>query len=212
MHIEFTDTRSPEYYRNMFPDRTSRAARILAALVAPIGIVAVFIVVGGEFSPNALVTGGLLILTTIAVIGCARFLAVRAARRTASVPVAEPTPHDWMLTDDRLVASTAESSTEYEWSAFAALFVLDDAYLLRTGTGQIVDIPRAPLTAEQDAELRTFLCAVVDRPESSIGPDRPKSTIAPDHSDSTINPDHPGSISSGHSDSAISSSAKSPAA
>ncbi|GGM98545.1 hypothetical protein FHR83_000357 [Actinoplanes campanulatus] len=195
MHIEFTDTRSPEYYRNRFPDRTSRAAKMLSAVVYPIGIVAVFIVVGGEFSPNALVTGGLLILAAIAAIGFARWLAVRAARRTAPVPVAELTPHDWVLTDERLVASTAESSTGYEWSAFEAMFVLDDAYLLRTRTGQAVDIPRAPLTPEQDAELRTFLCAVVDRPESSIGPD---------HLDSAIVPDRP--------DSATSSSAESPAA
>ncbi|GGN60735.1 hypothetical protein GCM10010112_17300 [Actinoplanes lobatus] len=231
MHIEFTAARSPEYYRNRFPDRTSRAAKILSAVVVPIGIVAVFVVVGGEFSPNALVTGGLLILAAIAAIGCARWLAVRAARRTAPVPESELIPHDWVLTDERLVASTAESSTEYEWSAFEAMFVLDDAYLLRTGTGRIADIPRAPLTPEQDAELRTFLCAVVDRPESSIGPDHPESAIAPDQPDSatspdrpepTISPDQPDSatspdrpestISPDQPDSATSPSAESPAA
>ncbi|MBW6435991.1 YcxB family protein [Actinoplanes hulinensis] len=213
MQIEFTHARSPEYYRNRFPDRTSRTAKILAALVYPIGIVAVFIVVGGEFSPNALVTGGLLILSAIAAIGCARWLAVRAARRTAPAPEAELVPHDWVLTDERLVASTAESSTEYEWSAFEAMWVLDDAYLLRTATGRTVDIPRAPLTTEQDAELRTFLCAVVDRPESSIGPDRPESSIGPDRPESSIGPDRPeSSIGPDRPDSAIGSSADSPAA
>ncbi|MBO3742818.1 YcxB family protein [Actinoplanes flavus] len=179
MHIEFTYARSPEYYRNKFPARTSRAAKPLFASVAPIGFLAVFIVLGGELSPKALMTGGLLLLAAIAAIGSALWLSARAARRPPEAPESALVPRVWALTGERLVVSKTESSIEYDWSVFTAMWVLDDAYLLRTATGGIIDIPRAPLTPEQDAELRTFLCAVVDRPESSIGPDRPEPTAGP---------------------------------
>ncbi|WP_430783530.1 YcxB family protein [Actinoplanes sp. G11-F43] len=66
-------------------------------------------------------------------------------------------PRTWVLTDDLFVSYTDRTSTEYAWPSLTMLTTLDDAYLLRSPAGKIVDIPREPLTPEQDAELSAFL-------------------------------------------------------
>lgn len=168
MHIEFTFSRTPEYWQGKFTAERSRIGTLAGFLVPPVAILALFILVFGEFSPAAALTGGALVLLAVAAGVLARTLHRRAARDSLRPADALLTPRTWVLTDETLVSFTDQSSAEFPWSSFTALSTMDDTYLLWNTSGKTIDIPREPLTPEQDAELAALLRdRVGDRPLTS---------------------------------------------
>ncbi|HWS32807.1 MAG TPA: YcxB family protein [Actinoplanes sp.] len=164
MHIEFAYARTPEYFRNKFQPEPSRAAVLLHYLVIPIVFLALFILVFGGLAPKAVLTGGGLIVLAVVVAVLSRTLARRAARISTRPADGMLTLRTWVLTDELMASHTTESSAEFTWSSFTSLWTMDDAYVLRTAAGRAIDIPREPLTPEQDTELNTFLTALpIDR-------------------------------------------------
>ncbi|GAA4929891.1 YcxB family protein [Actinoplanes utahensis] len=153
MHIEFTHTRTPEYFRRQF----ARGADMIVGPVRMVGVIvafaALFIALAGEFAPKALFTGGALLALAAALFGFAFW----RWKRAVTVPESWLNPRTWVLTTTSFTSSTENSSAEVDWSAFGSVQVTEQAYLLVTRQAKIYDIPREPLTAEQDAELRAFL-------------------------------------------------------
>lgn len=63
----------------------------------------------------------------------------------------------WLITDDALQVVDNGVEKTWRWPVVASVKVRRDEYLFRQPSGQIIDVPRAALTAGQDAELRDFL-------------------------------------------------------
>jgi hypothetical protein len=152
VHIEFTHTRAPEYLRPRLVAGAQRATAPWTTTAAVLGVAGVVVVLGGEAAPGSLLIG-------IPLLGVAAVIAAVAWwrwRRAIAVPDGWLSPRTWRLTDERFHSAGEEGSAEVEWPEFTSFLVQDDAYVLTRSTGEVYDIPREPLTAEQDAELVAF--------------------------------------------------------
>jgi MYXO-CTERM domain-containing protein len=153
VQIEFTFSRSADYFRaQLMPaakEATSRQfGAALVTFVAGVGIL-------GSFSDT---TAGTAIGAVLTLAGAVLLLLTRR-RRTALVAVPESwlAPRRWRLDDDELASSSGRATSAYGWVAIRPGLVRPEAYLLRHEDGSLIDVPREPLTAGQDAELRAFL-------------------------------------------------------
>ena len=148
MRIEFTYARPPEYFREAVRPAARRALQV-ALGVQVIGVVAAVIlglVLGG--------TTGLLVVVAVAAIAAWRVWNARRRYLAAlEVPPAYITPRHYLLTDESLSSDTDLTSSTWAWDAVRYASVLPQAFVLAQATGPVFDVPRAPLTAEQDAEL-----------------------------------------------------------
>jgi len=73
------------------------------------------------------------------------------------LPASFGTPRSWLLTDERLESKTELSIVRHDWSVFRHVMVRNHAYLLIKSPGVVIDVPREPMTKEQDAEFKAFL-------------------------------------------------------
>jgi hypothetical protein len=148
VRIEFTYARPPEYFSEAVRP-AARRARDVALGVQAIGVVAAVIlglVLGG--------TTGLLVV--VAVVAIAAWRARNAWLRYVAaleVPPEYSTPRHYLLTDESLSTDTDLTSSTWTWDAVRYASVLPQAFVLAQAAGPVFDVPRAPLTAEQDAEL-----------------------------------------------------------
>jgi hypothetical protein len=152
VRIEFTYVREPGYFQDPrlgAPDRSSTPRYIFATVICVAGVAAVGIrdTTGGIVTGASLVAAGLLLVV----------LTRRASRESVVAPAGATSPRRWVITEHGLTSSTEVTSAEYRWSAFRRLIVWPHAYLLRTSNGIIIDIPRQPLTPEDDTALREVL-------------------------------------------------------
>jgi hypothetical protein len=85
-------------------------------------------------------------------------------------------PRRWLITDDGMDSWTDLTTTRYDWSAFRSVTELPMAYLFQNRDGVIVDVPREPLTADEDAAIRTVLKHRRSRP-TGPGPAMPPSAM-----------------------------------
>ena len=155
VRIEFTFTRGPKYFAVAEPD--SRHDTWPLAPAAGFGIAAgglLIVVLSGEI--RALIAGGLLALAGLALL-VVRRLVIRTDKGVAPGFL---TPRTWLLTDERLESSTELSTARYSWSSFRSVVVVDQAYLLVRPGPTVIDVPRSPLTEEQDAEFAAFLAGL----------------------------------------------------
>ncbi len=155
MHIEFTYARTRAYFRRVLAAGAKRKVQPYLVATGTILAIALLLAVGGEFSAKALLLA--IPLAALALVPLA--LAGRRWRRAVTVPDSRLTPRTWSLTGEAYASRTDDSSTEIVWSDFVSFRATDDAYVLRHRAGATFDIPREPLTAEQDTELATFLRA-----------------------------------------------------
>ncbi|MFC4072002.1 YcxB family protein [Actinoplanes subglobosus] len=151
MRIEFTFSRDAEYFRVQLI-RAARRANLpwlligLAVLAA--GFAALFVL-------EQVVVGVVVVIVGVAVLVIWQ---IRVAAMV-TVPLSWQSPRRWLLTDDGIESSSELTSAEYAWSTFRFGEATRVAYLLVQDGHVIVDIPRRPLTDDQDAELRDFLSA-----------------------------------------------------
>ncbi|GIE32889.1 hypothetical protein Ait01nite_059340 [Actinoplanes italicus] len=152
MHIEFTHARTPDYFKRRFAAGAQRAAAPYSTAAAVFGFAGLIIILGGEAAPTSLLIGVPLLVVA------AVFTAVAGWRwkKESTVRDGWLSPRTWRLTDEKFHSSTDESSADIEWSEFRSFLVQDDAYILFLPGGKVYDIPREPLTPEQDAELVKF--------------------------------------------------------
>ena len=88
-------------------------------------------------------------------------LIVRRSRPSAAVLadlMAEATgPRRWLLTDDGMESETELTSSRYALDVFRSVVAWPRSYRLATDWGYWVDIPREPLTPDDDRALRAVL-------------------------------------------------------
>ncbi|MEU4624045.1 YcxB family protein [Actinoplanes sp. NPDC023801] len=152
MHIEFTHARTPEYFRRRFAAGAQRAAAPYTTIAAVLGFAAVIVILGGEATPTSLLIGVPLLVAAALLIAVAWW----RWKREVTVRDGWLSPRTWRLTNESFRSSTDETTVEAAWSEFRSFLVQDDAYILHLSTGKVYDIPREPLTPEQDAELVAF--------------------------------------------------------
>ena len=92
----------------------------------------------------------------VAVVGCCVLgNAVIARRRLTAATDRES--RQWTIDDDGLRCGDRLGSVYWSWIRVHRVVEHPDVYLLFQGAGASFDIPRDPLTADQDRELRAFL-------------------------------------------------------
>jgi hypothetical protein len=152
VHIEFTHTRTPGYLRHRLTAGAQRATAPWTTTAAVLAVAGVVVVLGGEAAPGSLLIG-IPLLVAAAVIAA---VAWWRWKRAVAVQDGWLSPRTWRLTDERFHTSGDGNSADVEWTEFTSFLVQDDAYVLTRSTGEVYDIPREPLTTEQDAELVAF--------------------------------------------------------
>lgn len=147
MRIEFTYARPPEYFRASWRPAARRAMRpfLVAALVVAIAFGAVALVWGGTPGATMALCGATFALIIVNV-------ALRRYRRALVVPPAFVTPRHWLLTDEELSSDTSLSSMTWDWRVVRAVAIRPEAFVFAQ-EGVLFDVPRAPLSAAEDAEL-----------------------------------------------------------
>jgi hypothetical protein len=164
VHIEFTHARTRPYFRRVLLATAKRKTQPFTGAAGAFLVVTLVIAIGGELSADALLIAALpavLVLATLAVAGW-------LWQRALTVPDDRLAPRTWTLTSETYSSrgfsadsgpGAPESSTDIAWPDFVSFRTTDDAYVLRHRTGATFDIPRAPLSPEQDTELAAFLRA-----------------------------------------------------
>jgi hypothetical protein len=153
VHIEFTFARDRAYFRpQLLPAarlRTTAPRRwAWLAILGGVALVAAY----HEKAAGPVLGAGLVASGVAALV-----VRHRTIVTMVTVPESWCAPRRWLLTADGLESSTELSSVTHPWSAFRRGSIVDDAYLLFLDGAVIVDIPRSPLAAEQDTELRALL-------------------------------------------------------
>lgn len=153
MRIEFTYSRDGAYFRQQLMPGARRATALL--LIAATVLLVAGMVMAGLLHPTAAVTvigGGLIVAGLVLLV-----VRWRRVRAMVTVPPSWNSPRQWLLTDDGLESSSALTSSQHAWSTFRTGTKLETAYLLVQDGNVIIDIPRQPLSREQDGELQSFL-------------------------------------------------------
>lgn len=153
MRIEFTFSRSPDYFREQLKPGAKRAVRrtLLTACALAVGGSSAVWISQGE---------GAATVVGFATIVVALLLPLRARRMFAAavtVPVAWCSPRTYLITDDGLESSTDLTSSRWSWQAVRRVDERPEAYLFWQDGPRMFDLPREPMTTGQEAELRAYL-------------------------------------------------------
>lgn len=156
VHIEFTHSRSQAYFRAQLArgasERTQFSRTVAQLLIA--GGVAVPVVMHGD--GRSVRIGVLVGLLGVLVLAATLW----RRHRMVTVHPDRCAERVWLLTDDVLESRSENTIVRTSWSVLKVAQVRAEAYLLMSSTGTIVDIPRAPLTREQDAEVGAFVAGL----------------------------------------------------
>ncbi|GAB7052981.1 YcxB family protein [Catenuloplanes indicus] len=168
MRIEFTYARPQEYFR----EQRTQAGRAAAAPSLLGGVL--LIPAGTAWGLTALLSTGIkdeLALAGLALILIGIGLCIRAHdiwQDELTVPASWCTPRDWLITDEALESTTPIGSTTWNWAAIRYAVRIPHAYFFRAEEGgRSFDVPREPLTDEQEQALETFLVErgmIIDEP------------------------------------------------
>lgn len=169
MRIEFTYARDPEYFRRQLTPAANEDTQWPRTIgqVLLFAAVAVPVVLHGR--PIALEIGAALLVAGGLLLG----YAIRKRHRMVTVAASWLGDRTWLLTDAGFESRTEKTLALYSWAGLQPHRTLPGAYLLTTRlTGTIIDVPRKPLTSEQDAELGAFLARLplADAPRAAISP------------------------------------------
>jgi hypothetical protein len=152
VRIEFTFSRDADYFRrHLLPGARLRTKALRNAAGFAIAAGAALAAAYREKAAGPGLGAGLVLAGMLALLARHRWIV-----KMITVSAAMQTPRRWMLTVDGLESTTKLTFARYAWSTFRSGHVRDNAYLL-LHDGHLIDIPRLPLTAEQDSELNAFL-------------------------------------------------------
>ncbi|MEV6929772.1 hypothetical protein AB0M46_35505 [Dactylosporangium sp. NPDC051485] len=152
MRIEFTYSRSRQYFRAQLRAGAWRSVRSALLLSGVLAVGGAFASLGGSGSR---VTAVGIVAVTVAVL-----MALGARHRfvdAVTVPAAWHAPRTWVITEDVLESSTDLTWQRWTWRAVRRVEERPEAYLFWQDGPPVFDLPRAPLTAAQEADLRMRL-------------------------------------------------------
>ena len=153
MTIEFGYTRDAAYLRRLARPAIRARVWALAWFVAALLGIAVLCFLTGD----GRAVGAGLLSCALAVMTVQQSLDSRRVLRDMPAHLLEPT--EFAITDDSVATSSASVAGRRAWSTFTRATESPTAYLLWNSRRQYVDVPRSPLTNEQDEQLPSFLIA-----------------------------------------------------
>ncbi|MFC4044525.1 YcxB family protein [Dactylosporangium siamense] len=160
MHIEFTFARPQKYFRTYAAPKARHAA-LPGVLTAGVLVLLGYAVVGfvDDIAWSWLPAGPTVIGFFVIPTGYALWRAWRSYAALMNVPEFLSLPRQYRVDDEALHASTDLSAVTYRWPLVQTVWVTPEAYVFGVRNFGILDLPRVPLTEQQDAELRAFLAA-----------------------------------------------------
>jgi hypothetical protein len=155
VRIEFSYARGPEYFRSLLRPHARRVARriLLAALIwAGLGTASLFAAQGEGWG----VFAGFVALVFAVVLPLRAYHSYEDA---VAMPTTASAERTYVITDEALESSTDLTSSRWNWAAVRRMRIVPVAYVFWTDGSASFDLPREPLSPEQDAELRALLSA-----------------------------------------------------
>lgn len=153
MHIEFSHRRSPEYFREQLGPGAKRGVRRILLVGFAVAVVGSLVVLVSQGEGAATVVGfGALVVAVL--------LPLRARRTfhaAVTVPAAWCGSRTYLITDEGLESSSQVTSSRWSWQAVRRVDERPEAYLFWQDGPSVFDLPREPMTADQEAVLRAFL-------------------------------------------------------
>jgi hypothetical protein len=155
--IEFTYARTPGYFRwDLAPAARRAAGRRLAGALGLALLGFAVIRFGDDVDGVTAVWVGAVFAVAVG------FVLSRARRRYVAMMAVPPfwcAARHYVIDDEAIRARTELSAVTYHWPLVRQVWIVPEAYVLHVEHFGIFDVPRAPLTEQQDAELRTLLTA-----------------------------------------------------
>lgn len=153
MRIEFVHSRSPAYFRSHLRLGAMRKLRATFGTAGLLIVLGVATALCGAGDTAWIVAGAAAVAAAMLLV----LLGLRRFEATVTVPPDWCAPRRYLLTDDTLESSTALTSARWSWPVVTTAEVTPDAYHLWQERTTMFDVPRAGLTADQDAELQAHL-------------------------------------------------------
>lgn len=155
MRIDFTFGRSAEYFRRQLTAGAKRRSASLVRASVALVLVGVAVAVCSEAAPLGVLAGLSLVLMALLLLWLAR----RTFHAAVTVPGSWSAPRRYLITDEALESSTDLTSTKWDWQVVHRVAVEPESYQFWQTGGPMFDLPREPLTPDQESELRAFLQA-----------------------------------------------------
>ncbi|WP_426513477.1 hypothetical protein ACPPVO_24440 [Dactylosporangium sp. McL0621] len=172
MRIEFTHSRSREYFRAQLRAGAWRGVGSTLLLAATLAV-------GGAFTASSDADPRLAALGVVALV-VAILLALRARHRfvdAVTVPAQWHGPRTWVITEDALESHTHLSSQRWKWARVQRVEQRPEAYLFWQADPVMFDLPRAPLSTAQESELQAHLAELgLSRPTAAVTRPAPPTT------------------------------------
>jgi hypothetical protein len=152
VRIEFTHSRSEEYFRAQLRADAWRGVGSTLLLAAALAVGGGF-TVSSDADPQTSTFGVAAVVMSILLVFTARRRFVNAV----TVPAQWHRPRSWVITEDALESHTDLSSQRWTWAVVHRVEQRPEAYLFWQAGPTMFDLPRAPLTTTQEAELQAHL-------------------------------------------------------
>ncbi|MGW4461825.1 YcxB family protein [Micromonospora sp. NPDC004704] len=153
MRIEFTHSRSPEYFRSQLTAAARHQVRQILLVAVAAAVVGSLLVLFSQAEGGAAVIGFVALVLAIVL----PLRAWRTFQAAVTVPASWSDPRTYLITDEGLESSTEATSSRWGWQAVCRVEERPEAYLFWREGPVVFDLPREPLTADQEAVLRAFL-------------------------------------------------------
>jgi hypothetical protein len=172
VRIEFTHSRSREYFRAQLRADAWRVVGSTLLLAAALAVGGAF-TVSSDADPPATTLGVAAVVMSILLV----FAAHRRFVNAVTVPALWHRPRSWVITEDALESHTDLSSQRWTWTAVQRVEQRPEAYLFWQDGPTMFDVPRAPLTTIQEAELQARLVELgLSRPSAAATRPAPSTT------------------------------------
>lgn len=153
MHIEFTYQRNAQYFRALLGPAAKRPVRQILVLALVAAVTGVGAIAASQGDGVGTLMGFVALIVAAGLPFTARKVFVIATTVSASFLA----PRRYVITDEGLQSVSAATSVHWSWQAVRRVEVQPQAYLFRQDGSSMLDVPREPLTTDQDATLRAFL-------------------------------------------------------
>ncbi|MET7402691.1 YcxB family protein [Dactylosporangium sp. NPDC005572] len=155
MRIEITYAKPQAYYRRHLAAGAMRALWLRLTVVAGLAVLGSLVVAYGDDVEGftAVWIGGIFVVFIAGVLWGAR----RRYVELVTAPDFWCEPRTYVVDDEGLHRGHDLSAVTYRWPLVLRVTVIPEAFVFHLEHYGIFDLPRAPLTGEQEAELQQFL-------------------------------------------------------